>query len=120
MSSSKPSKQKGLQKIMCKYTSAHCYNCIYDSGNPPIMLGVKPWLKLLAFLAYTVNDTRKIIRHLLKYNLKLRTDIVAACELELYINSLISPFYLWKNGYLSQVDSDFTTEVESQIGLSVK
>ncbi|NEP78210.1 MAG: glycosyltransferase family 2 protein, partial [Okeania sp. SIO3B3] len=58
------------------------------------MLGIKPWLKPLVLLAYTVNDSRKIIRHLLKYGLKLRTDVVAACELELYINSLISPFYL--------------------------
>ena len=84
------------------------------------MLNVKPWLKPLALLAYMANDTRKIIRHLLKYNLKLRTDVVAACELELYINSLISPFYLWKNGYLNKVEPDFTTEVESQIGFSVK
>ncbi|MGD1805919.1 hormogonium polysaccharide biosynthesis glycosyltransferase HpsE [Dapis sp. BLCC M126] len=79
------------------------------------MLGVKPWLKPLAFLAYTVNDTRKIIRHLLKYNLKLRTDIVAGCELELYINSLISPFYLWKNGYLAKVEENQNSAVESQV-----
>ena len=66
------------------------------------MLGVKPLLKPLFLFAYTANDIRKIIRHLIKYNLKLRTDIVAACELELYIHSLKSPFYLWKNGYLNK------------------
>ena len=69
------------------------------------MLGVKPWLKLLVLLCYSVNDIRKILHHLLKYNLKLRTDVVAACELELYINSLVSPFYLWKNGYLADVEN---------------
>jgi len=69
------------------------------------MLGVKPWLKLLVLLCYSVNDFRKILHHLLKYNLKLQTDVVAACELELYINSLISPFYLWKNGYLTDVEN---------------
>ena len=69
------------------------------------MLGVKPWLKSLVLLCYTVNDIRKILHHLLKYNLKLRTDVVAACELELYINSLVSPFYLWKNGYLADVEN---------------
>ncbi|NES02322.1 MAG: glycosyl transferase, partial [Okeania sp. SIO2F4] len=83
------------------------------------MLGVKLWLKPLALLAYTVNDTRKIIRHLLKYNLNLRTDVVAACELELYINSLISPFYLWKNGYFAEVEQNQNSAVESQ-GVSVK
>lgn len=71
------------------------------------MLGVKPWLKPLALLAYTVNDTRKIIRHLIKYNFNLRTDVVAACELELYINSLKSPFYLWKNGYLTNKEENY-------------
>ncbi|MEM1168435.1 MAG: hormogonium polysaccharide biosynthesis glycosyltransferase HpsE [Cyanobacteria bacterium P01_H01_bin.35] len=79
------------------------------------MLGVKLWLKPLAFLAYTVNDTRKIIRHLLKYNLKLRTDVVAASELELYINSLISPFYLWKNGYFVKVKENQNSAQESQV-----
>ncbi|NEP06401.1 MAG: glycosyltransferase [Okeania sp. SIO2G4] len=82
------------------------------------MLGVKPWLKPLAFFAYTANDSRKIIRHLLKYGLKLRTDVVAACEFELYINSLKSPFYLWKNGYLNTVEPNYTSVVKSQAGLS--
>ena len=70
------------------------------------MLGVKSWLKQLVLLAYMANDTRKIICHLLKYNLKLGTDVVAACELELYFNSLISPFYLWKNGYFADLEKN--------------
>ncbi|GGA38192.1 hypothetical protein [Okeania sp. KiyG1] len=83
------------------------------------MLNVKPWLKPLALLVYMANDTRKIIRHLLKYGLKLRTDVIAACELELYINSLISPFYLWKNGYLTGATQNNNSDVESQV-ISVK
>ena len=80
------------------------------------MLGVKPWLKPLALLAYMANDTRKIIRHLLKYGSQLETDVVAACELELYINSLKSPFYLWKNGYLTKVKPHQGKAVKSQVG----
>ena len=64
------------------------------------MVGVKPWLKPLLILAYTVNDTRKILLHFLKYGNGVKTDLVAACELELLVSSLKSPFYLWKNGYL--------------------
>ncbi|MDY7008652.1 MAG: hormogonium polysaccharide biosynthesis glycosyltransferase HpsE [Cyanobacteriota bacterium] len=79
------------------------------------MLNVKPWLKPLALFIYMANDTRKIIRHLLKYGLKLRTDVVAACELELYINSLKSPFYLWKNGYLTGATQNNNSDVESQV-----
>ena len=66
------------------------------------MVGVKPWRKPLAILAYTVNDTRKILLHLLKYRNQVKTDLVAACELELLVSSQKSPFYLWTNGYLKK------------------
>ncbi|WP_442946967.1 hormogonium polysaccharide biosynthesis glycosyltransferase HpsE [Nostoc sp. UHCC 0870] len=66
------------------------------------MLMIKPWIKPLALLLYMLNDIRKISLHLLKYRLKITTDLVAACEMQLFISSLISPFYLWKNGYLKK------------------
>ncbi|NJN58317.1 MAG: glycosyltransferase family 2 protein [Leptolyngbyaceae cyanobacterium SL_5_9] len=65
------------------------------------MLSVKRWQRSPALIAYTLNDVRKIALHLLKYRTKVRTDLVAACELELFTSSLISPFYLWRKGYLS-------------------
>lgn len=66
------------------------------------MLRVQPSARPLATLAYMANDLRKIIRHWLKYGKGIRTDLVAACEMELFVSSLRSPLYLWKNGYLSQ------------------
>ncbi|MEM7554231.1 MAG: glycosyl transferase, partial [Cyanobacteria bacterium P01_A01_bin.84] len=33
---------------------------------------------------------------------KVKTDLAAACEMKLFMGSLLSPFYLWKNGYLSK------------------
>ena len=68
------------------------------------MLSFKPWQRPLAIVAYTINDLRKIALHLLKYQLRVKTDLVAACELQLFWSSLISPFYLWKNGYLRMKD----------------
>lgn len=65
------------------------------------MLSVKPWQRSLALIAYTLNDIRKIVFHLLKHRTKVKTDLVAACELELFTSSLISPFYLWRKGYLN-------------------
>lgn len=65
------------------------------------MLGVKPWARPIAFLAHIANDLRKIVLHLLKHGFKVKTDLVAACEMQLFLSSLISPFYLWKNGYLA-------------------
>jgi hypothetical protein len=63
---------------------------------------VKPYYKPVVFVAYMINDIKKIILQLLKYGDKIKTDLVIACETELLINSLISPFYLWKNGYLNK------------------
>ena len=65
------------------------------------MLSVKPWARPLAFVAYMLNDLRKIAVHLLKYGTRVKTEVVAACEMELFISSLMSSFYLWKNGYLT-------------------
>lgn len=64
------------------------------------MVGVKPWQKPLVIPAYIANDLRKIILHILKYGTKVNTDLIAACEMQLYISSLISPFFIWQKLYL--------------------
>lgn len=66
------------------------------------MVNIKSWHRPIALLAYTINDIRKILLHLLKYRLKVKTELVAACEMQLFLSSLISPFYLWKNGHLNK------------------
>lgn len=66
------------------------------------MVSVPPSLKPIVTLIYGANDIRKIMLHLLKYQFKVKSDLVVACELQLFLNSLISPFYLWKNGYFSK------------------
>ncbi|NET32816.1 MAG: glycosyltransferase family 2 protein [Cyanothece sp. SIO1E1] len=59
------------------------------------MLSFRVWQRPFALCLYTLNDIRKIIRHLIKYKAAVKSDVVAACEMELYIHSLISPFYIW-------------------------
>jgi hypothetical protein len=66
------------------------------------MIGVKPMMKPILIVAYLINDLRKILLHLLKYGNQIRTDLVPIVELELLTSSLLSPFYLWKNGYLNK------------------
>lgn len=68
------------------------------------MLSVKPWQRPAATLAYLTNDLRKITVHLLKYGINVQSDLIAACEMQLYVSSLISPFYLWKKGYYNRQD----------------
>jgi glycosyltransferase involved in cell wall biosynthesis len=58
------------------------------------MVSMKPHQRWWMTTAYMVNDLRKIILHVLKYRNQFKTDLVAACELELYFGILISPFYL--------------------------
>ena len=66
------------------------------------MSGIKPWQRSVMLLAYLMNDLRKIIGHWLKYHHQFKTNLVAACHMELFMSSLWSPFYLWKMGYFNQ------------------
>lgn len=68
------------------------------------MLSISPKKRPLMLCAYIINDLRKIVLHLLKYRIRVRTDLAAACELELFVSSLISPFYLYYKGYLKHTD----------------
>jgi glycosyltransferase involved in cell wall biosynthesis len=65
-------------------------------------IGTKGIKKYLLILAYLGNDCRKILWHILKYRTGVKTDLVAACELSLLTSSLISPFFLWRNGFLDK------------------
>jgi len=65
------------------------------------MVNIKPIYRPATCLAYMINDLRKIIFHFIKYQTKLKSDLVATCEMQLFLSSFISPFYLWKNGYLN-------------------
>lgn len=64
------------------------------------MVNIKPWLRPVFSLLYMSNDLRKICLHWIKYRTQLKNDLVAACELQLFLSSFISPFYLLINGYL--------------------
>ncbi len=63
------------------------------------MLSVKPWQRPIATLAYMTNDLRKITFLLLKHGVRVQSDLIAACEMQLFVSSLVSPFYLWRHGY---------------------
>lgn len=56
-------------------------------------VGVNAWIKSILTIAYLLNDSRKIILHILQYGLDTSSDIIAACERELLIKSWLSPFY---------------------------
>ncbi len=72
------------------------------------MLSVRPGKRPMMFVAYLLNDLRKIVTHLWKYGINVRGDVVTACELEFFLSSLISPFYLWQKGYLREKNENFS------------
>jgi len=67
------------------------------------MLRLKPWQRPLLFPLGLANDIRKAIAYYLKHRKELKTDVVAACEMEFLKSSVISPFYLWKTSYLKKL-----------------
>lgn len=60
------------------------------------MLSLPSWQRPLWLWLYMVNDFRKVIRHLIRHGRAVWTDTVTACEMTLYLFSLISPFYIWQ------------------------
>jgi len=58
------------------------------------MLSFSRWQWFFMFPVYVVNDLRKIITHFLKNRHRIRHDLVAACQMQIFVNSLISPIYL--------------------------
>ncbi|NJL45759.1 MAG: glycosyltransferase [Leptolyngbyaceae cyanobacterium SM2_3_12] len=58
------------------------------------MLSFPLWKRPLVTPLYWFNDGRKVLRHLLKYRTQVLTDTVTACEMTLYLYSLVSPFYM--------------------------
>ncbi|BAT55244.1 putative glycosyl transferase [Nostoc sp. NIES-3756] len=68
------------------------------------MTNVKPYYQPFVFIAYLVNDIKKLCLQILKYGTKIKSDLVIACETELLFSSLNSPFYLWKNGYFNKIN----------------
>lgn len=61
------------------------------------LIGSQRWQRPLILLAYWFNDLRKVLRHLVTYRTQVKTDLVAACEFQLYLGSLASPLHLgWR------------------------
>lgn len=60
-----------------------------------------PWQKPLIVARILLGNLRRVIFHLIKYRFQVKTDLVIACELEFFLSSFLSPFYLLKNIRLS-------------------
>ncbi len=57
------------------------------------MIGLENWRKPLILLKIMLGSLKRIILHWLKYKGELQTDLIAACEMEFFISTFISPLY---------------------------
>lgn len=73
--------------------------CIGLSRHHLRMLRLTPWQRPLATVAYGANDLRKFLQHLVKYGNAVKTDVVVACDRELFSSILLSPFFLFQIRY---------------------
>jgi glycosyltransferase involved in cell wall biosynthesis len=82
------------------------------------MLSVNSLIQPQMTLAYSLNDIRKIIWHLMKHGTAAWTDTVAVSELTLYLFSLISPLFFlqkaFKQTWLQCIDQNSINSVSMQ------
>ncbi len=60
------------------------------------LLNAKNWQKPLIFVKTIVGNFQRIVQHLLKYRGGFKKDIIANCEMEFYLSSMMSPLYYLK------------------------
>jgi glycosyltransferase involved in cell wall biosynthesis len=72
------------------------FRCVGLSSYHIRMLRLKTWQRPFASLIYFLNDIRKLAIYFLQHHRKMKNDLIAACEMQLLISTLASPFFLWK------------------------
>lgn len=60
------------------------------------MVNANVWQKPFIFVKLILSNLRRVILHWIKYHDQVQTDLVAACEMEFFLGSFISPFYYLK------------------------
>ncbi|MGB3293800.1 MAG: hormogonium polysaccharide biosynthesis glycosyltransferase HpsE [Phormidesmis sp.] len=60
---------------------------------PLRMINPSPWQRPFIWIKLVLSNLRRVIAHWIKYRGQLKSDLVAACEMEFFLGSLISPFY---------------------------
>jgi glycosyltransferase involved in cell wall biosynthesis len=63
-------------------------------------VGISTWRWVPMLLLYCLNDLRKVVWYFLRHGRSLPIDVVAACEMTLLTNSLLSPIYWWRIAFL--------------------
>ncbi|MGD1701970.1 hormogonium polysaccharide biosynthesis glycosyltransferase HpsE [Dapis sp. BLCC M229] len=60
------------------------------------MRNIKTWYQPIVMSKILLGSLRRVIKHLIEYRGQVKTDLIAACELEFFISSFLSPFFYLK------------------------
>ncbi|MBD2771459.1 hormogonium polysaccharide biosynthesis glycosyltransferase HpsE [Iningainema tapete] len=60
------------------------------------LLTVEHWRKPIVFVRTFVGNLRRVLQHFIKYRGQLQSDAIAMSEMEFYLSSMMSPFYVLK------------------------
>ena len=70
------------------------------SRYPIRKLNHSPWKRPFIMPVYFLNDLRKLMTHVMKNRRRMKNnDLVAICEMELFVSSVLSPFHYFKKRY---------------------
>ncbi|MEB3341993.1 hormogonium polysaccharide biosynthesis glycosyltransferase HpsE [Okeania sp.] len=67
------------------------------------LINIKSWQKPIVMTKIVMGSLRRAILHIYKYRQNLQTDLVAACELEFFLSSMLSPFELIKKQFMKSI-----------------
>ena len=81
-----------LERGYLKSLSWGCGLCIC----PLRMINARKWQRPILWLKLTLSNFKRVVFHWLKYRRQIKTDLVAACEMDFYLGSFASPFYYLK------------------------
>jgi len=90
------------------------FRCVGLSRHHLRMMPLSAWQRPLAMPLYAANDLRKLILCLIKYRGAIKTDLVAACEVELFSGSFLSPLFLWRIKHFSRPKPQKTCSAKVQ------
>lgn len=63
---------------------------------PLRMINAGPWQRPFLWSKLVLSNLRRVVLHWLKYRNQLKSDLVAACEMQFFLASFTSPFYYLK------------------------
>lgn len=70
-----------------------------------LMINAKNWQKPMIFLRTILGNLRRVILHIIKYRQQIKTNLIAAFQMEFFLGSLVSPFYFLKVSFKRKKES---------------